>query len=174
MAFKLLDSRQVFSGRVFNLTKETWRGPNEKTFERQTIVHPGAVGMVPFKSARKLILIRQFRPAVRKELLEIPAGTIEAGERPLVCAKRELAEEIGFAARKWKKLGTIYSAPGFCSERLVLYKAWDLSPSYAEKDEDEHIDAVEMSMTEVKSAVTSGKICDAKTLSALLLLGWLK
>ena len=174
MGFEMQNSRTVYNGRVFDVANETWRGPEGNTFERQTIIHPGAVGMVPIANNRKLILIRQYRPAVRKHLLEIPAGTLEPGERPLACAKRELAEEIGFAARHWKKLGAVFTAPGYSSERIVLYKARDLKPAHGVQDEDEDIENVEMSMKDVRAAVCSGKISDAKTLCALLLMGWLK
>lgn len=172
MAFRLLRSRTIFKGRIFTLEEERWRGPGARTFGRQTIRHPGAVAIVPFARDGRILLIRQFRPAVRKSLLEIPAGTLEPGETPLACAKRELSEEIGFAARRWKRLGAIYTAPGICSERIVLFKAWDLYPASAEQDADEHIALAAMTHIQVRRAARTGRICDAKTLSALLYLQW--
>ncbi|MBE7465728.1 MAG: NUDIX hydrolase [Planctomycetes bacterium] len=173
MTFRRLKRKTLHRARVFTLDTETWRGPDGRTFERQTIVHPGAVAIVPFDEDGRILMIRQFRPAVERFLLEIPAGTREAGESPLLCAKRELAEETGFAAESWRKLGAVYTAPGFCNEKILLYKAWDLYPKHAEQDEDEHITPVALTPAQVKQAVRKGKICDAKTLSALLQLQWL-
>ncbi len=173
MSFKLMRSKRIFRGRIFELNNETWRGPDAKRFERQTIIHPGAVAVVPEDAKNRILMIRQHRPAVRKKILEIPAGTLEVGEKPLNCAKRELIEEIGFAASSWKRLGAVYTAPGFCSEKITIYRAWDLKPAHAEKDEDEYIEMVAMSKRQVKDAVKKGRICDAKTLSALLLMNWL-
>ena len=167
--FKLLSEKKLHTARVFTLHAETWRGPDGHEFHRQTIRHPGAVAILPFDAQGRLLLIRQFRPAVQEFLLEIPAGTLEKGEAPLGCAKRELIEETGFKAKTWKRLGEIYTAPGFCSEKIHIFEAHDLSPAFAEQDDDEHIDPpTALSMPLVRQAVKSGKICDAKTLSALL------
>jgi ADP-ribose pyrophosphatase len=172
--FKLLQANEMLRSRVFFVRKERWQGPDGSTFERDTVVHPGAVAIVPFDAKGRVLLIRQFRPATNGWLLEIPAGTLEKGEKPLGCAKRELVEEIGFAAKSWLKLGEIFTAPGFCSEKIHLFKAWDLKPAFAEQDEDEHIEPATMTMAEVKKAIRSGKIQDAKTLSALACLQALK
>lgn len=166
--FALVQTRKLLSARVFAVQDETWRGPGRKTFHRQTIVHPGAVAIVPFDRAGNILMLRQFRPSVRRTILEIPAGTLEKGERPLACARRELVEETGFAARRWKKLGAVFTAPGFCNERIVLFKAWDLYPAHAEQDEDEHIAVEPMTLKQIHAAVRRGRICDAKSLGALL------
>ena len=175
MSFKLIREKKIFTARVFTLQQEKWRGPDGHIFERSTITHPGAVAILPFDSEGRLLMIKQFRPAIRDYLLEIPAGTLEKGEKPLACAKRELIEETGFAAKKWKALGYIFTAPGFCSERIFLFKAWDLKPAFAEQDDDEHIaPPTPFTMSQVKKAVTGGKICDGKTLSCLLQWQWRK
>jgi ADP-ribose pyrophosphatase len=166
--FKLLHHKTVLQSRVFYVRDEKWRGPNNSRFQRHTVVHPGAVAILPFDAKGRVLMIRQFRPAANDWLLEIPAGTLEKGEAPLACAKRELIEEIGFAARKWKKLGAVFTAPGFCTERIHLYKAWDLKAAFAEQDEDEHIKLAAMTMADVRRAIKNGKICDAKTMSALM------
>ena len=167
--FKLLSTKTVLKSRVFEVHDEKWRAPDGRTFQRHTIVHPGAVAILPYDARGNLLLIRQFRPAARGWLLELPAGTLEPGETPLACAKRELIEETGFAAKTWRKLGFIYNAPGYATERIYLYEAWDLTPAHAEQDEDEHIRLASMSPAQVRRAVSAGKIPDAKTLSALLL-----
>lgn len=170
--FKLLSEKKIIQSRVFAVFEQEWRGPNASTFTRQTVKHPGAVAIVPFDAKGRVLLIRQFRPALNADLVEIPAGTLEPGEPALACAKRELIEEIGFAAKKWKKLGAIALAPGYSSEIIHLYKAWDLSPAHAEQDEDEHIARpVAHSPAQLKAAVRAGKIRDAKTLSGLFLCG---
>ncbi|MCW8128882.1 MAG: NUDIX hydrolase [Planctomycetota bacterium] len=169
-SFKLLKKRSLHSFRVFEIRQETWRGPDKRTFERQTVVHPGAVAVVPFDRRGRILTIKQFRPAVNQILLEIPAGTLEAGEQPLACARRELIEETGFAARKWQRLGAIFTAPGFCSEKIHIFKAWDLVPAFLEKDADEHIDLHPLSREQIRRQIRNGRICDAKTLSALLYL----
>src|SRR5689334_7219666 len=112
--FKLLKHKTVLQSRVFFVRDEKWRGPGGTHFQRHTVVHPGAVAILPFDVKGRVLMIRQFRPAANDWMLEIPAGTLEKGEAPLACAKRELIEEIGFAARKWKKLGAVFTAPGFC------------------------------------------------------------
>ena len=168
--FKLLKHKNILQSRVFYVREEKWRGPGGSRFQRHTVVHPGAVAILPFDASGRVLMIRQFRPAANDWMLEIPAGTLEKGEVPLDCAKRELIEEIGFAARKWKKLGAVFTAPGFCTEKIHLYKAWDLNAAFAEQDEDEHIELAAMTMAGVRRAIKQGRICDAKTMSALMCL----
>jgi ADP-ribose pyrophosphatase len=168
-AFKLLSARTLLTSRVFAVHAERWRAPDGKTFDRHTIVHPGAVAILPFDARGHILLIRQFRAPARRWLLEIPAGTLEKGEGPRACAKRELIEESGFAAKKWRKLGVIFNAPGYSTEQIHLYRAWDLSPAYALQDEDEHIRLARLSPAALRRALASGRLRDAKTLSAILL-----
>ena len=157
-------------GRVMRWVDQQWRAPDGQVFARQTVLHPGAVAMVPCLGRDRVLLVRQFRAALPGWLLEIPAGTREPGESPLRCAQRELREEVGHRARRWRKLGTIVPAPGFCSEVIHLYQASDLVPAQGELDEDEHLHVVSMTWRQVRAAVRSGRIRDGKTLSALLLL----
>lgn len=166
--FKLVRKEVLLRSRVFSIRHETWRGPGGRVFERDTVAHPGAVAVLPFDARGRVLMLRQFRPPVNAWVLEIPAGTLEAGEPPWACAKRELIEETGFAARRWRKLGAIYNAPGYSSEVIHLYRAWDLRPAHGEQDADEHIELEVMTLNEVRRAVRGGKIVDAKTLSALL------
>src|SRR5205807_3049111 len=114
--------------------------------------------ILPFDRTGKLLLIEQFRPAVGEWLLEAPAGTLERGEDPLPCAKRELIEETGFQATRWTKLGFVYTAPGFCSEKIFLYKAWDLTPKFAQADDDEVIELRKMTLSAALKAVRTGRI----------------
>jgi len=166
--FKLVGKKTLLRSRVFSIRHEQWRGPDGRVFERDTIVHPGAVAILPFDAQERVLVLRQFRAPAEDWLLEIPAGTLEPGEPPLACAKRELIEETGFAARHWRTLGVIFNAPGYSTERIHIYKAWDLRPAHGEKDADEHIEVTAMTLLEVQRAVKAGRITDAKTLCALL------
>ena len=169
--FQLLNSRTLHPGRIVRLDRETWRAPDGSTFSRETLIHPGAVAILPLTARGTFLFLRQFRAAARGWLLEIPAGTLEKGESPLACAKRELIEETGFAARTWKRLGSILVAPGYTTEVIHIFEARDLRPAHAEQDEDEHIEVEEMTRTEVARAAKNGKIRDGKSLSAMLLSG---
>jgi ADP-ribose pyrophosphatase len=167
--FRLTKTKNIFTGHVFDLREEYWRAPDQRVFRRQTVLLEGAVAIVPFLSPNKIVLVNQFRPAVQRWLLEIPAGAIDPGEAPLAGAKRELQEEVRYGAKYWKKIGAIFVAPGFCNERIVLYKAWGLYPAALDADEDEYLETIVMSPQEVRRAVRSGKICDGKSISALSL-----
>ena len=170
--FRLLSHKTLLQSRVFYVRKEKWSTPDGE-IERDTVIHPGAVAIVPVDAKGNILMILQFRPAAGEWMLEIPAGTLEKGESPLKCAKRELIEETGYSAKKWKKLGSIYTAPGFCSEVIHLFQASDLKPAFAEQDEDEHIELAAMSKQNVRKAVMSGKVHDGKSVSALALAGYL-
>ncbi len=167
--FKLAKSKSVLQSRVFSVHDEQWTAPDGHSFQRHTIHHPGAVAIIPFDADGNVLLIKQFRPAANDWLHEIPAGTLEKGEAPLACAKRELIEEIGCSAKKWKKLGAILLAPGYSSEVIHLFKAWDLKPAKADQDDDEYIDPpIPFSPEQLRKAIASGKVHDAKTLSAVM------
>lgn len=116
-----------------------------------------------------MLLLRQYRHALREWILEIPAGTLAPGEAPLDCAKREIQEETGFAASEWTQLGTLYPSPGFCNEVQHLFAASNLHASRLDADEDEQIEVVEVSLSELDQLVTRGEIRDAKTLASILL-----
>jgi ADP-ribose diphosphatase len=168
LRFTQLGARTLQRARTFRLDDERWRGPDGHEFRRQTVVHPGAVAIVPIGPRGELLLIRQFRAAARGWLLEFPAGTLEPGEAPLACARRELREETGFAARRWRRLGSVFTAPGFCTEVIHLFAARDLRPAPLTQDADEWIEVVPMRVQDALRAVRTGRIRDAKTLSALL------
>ena len=158
----------VYRGRIFNLNIETVDWPERrKTYD--LVIHPGAVAMIPIDELGRIIFIEQWRRSIKSILLEIPAGTLEEGEAPDACAARELQEEIGFKAETFTPLGSIYSSPGFCNERIELFLAENLTPSALKADDSESIDVVHYSLDEVDTLIRRGKIHDAKTLSALML-----
>lgn len=166
---KRLTRKIIHTGPVFDVWSETWRDPEGRKIVRESVAHPGAVVILPFVRADRVLMLRQFRTAVGSWVLEVPAGTLEEGETPLRCARRELIEETGFAARKWQKLGRIFSTPGFCTEVMHLYRAWDLTPRHAEADADEIISVREMSLRDVRAGARTGRIRDAKSLAVLYL-----
>jgi ADP-ribose pyrophosphatase len=114
------------------------------------------------------MLVSQFRKPVEKELLEIPAGGIDPGEDPVAAVRRELREEIGYLPEKVDRLGGFYSAPGFCTEYLYLYLATDLVPSPLQAEDTESIRLVRVPVSQILSLITSGTICDAKSIAGLL------
>lgn len=156
---------------VFTAVRRRQRLPSGRVMSVEVILHPGAVVILPIASAGEVLLLRQYRPSVRRWLWELPAGTLERGETPLACAKREIIEETGFAAQSWRKLASFFSAPGFCTEKLVLYAARNLRPATGELDADENLRVVRLTRRRVEALIRSGRIVDAKTLVGLLL--WL-
>jgi len=117
----------------------------------------------------KVLLVKQFRKPVEKELLEIPAGSIDPGEDPVTTVRREMQEETGYLPRKVERLGGFYSSPGFCTEYLHLYLATDLTPSQLYAEDTESIKLVRVPVSQVPALITSGKICDAKSIAGLLI-----
>src|SRR3989338_5411390 len=126
-----------FKGRKFSLLVFPKRLPNGVKIQLEMIDHPGAALMVPFVNKNKLIMLRQYRAVFNQYLYEFPAGTLDKGENPLACARRELAEETGFTAQKFSYLGKIYPVPGYSNEIIFIYKAQTLKPQKAQRDKDE-------------------------------------
>lgn len=164
-SIKVLSSKPLYQG-FYALVEEEVLLPNGKTVTRAIVKHPGAVVIVPQDHQGRLLLIRQLRVAVREEVLEFPAGTLEAGENPLDCARREIMEEIGMCAGCWQPLGQLVPTPGFCDERQHLFFASNLTPGHAEGDEDEIITVVALTPTELEEKIVSGELKDAKSISA--------
>lgn len=141
--------------------------PDGSTSKRNLIEHPGAAAILPVFDDGKVLLVRQYRKAIESETLEIPAGKLDKGEDPALCAKRELEEETGYKAKNIEYLGKIATAPGFCNEIIYLYKATGLEKGEKHTDEDEFTENVIISLEEVKEKIKSGEIIDCKTLSIL-------
>ena len=169
----LIDSKRLYQGRVINVDQDTVRFPDGSVGELEMIRHPGAAAVVPFlddpgSPDPRVLLIHQFRHAADGVLWEIPAGTLETGEPPESCARRELAEEAGMEAGKLHKLTTIFTTPGFTDERIHLYLATSLSPVALARDEDEFITVHEKRWSEVGKMIRTGKIRDGKSLCAVM------
>ncbi len=166
---KTLSSEWVFRGRVISLRVDTVITSDGRTVKREIVVHNGAVAMVAVDENKKILLVRQFRTPTGRFLLEIPAGTIEAGEKPDATVPRELQEETGSIPHKVVKLGGVYSAPGFSTEFIHIYLTTDLKPSRLEADDTAEIELSRVSLDEAKKLIDSGIICDAKSVAGILL-----
>lgn len=164
----LIGSQEIYRGRVVTLRVDTIEVASGNV-RREVVEHPGAVVIVPVDSEGRILWVKQYRYAAGRELLELPAGTLEHDEDAEACARRELAEETGFAASAWKPVGGFFSAPGFCTEYLHAFIATDLTPESAEGDEDEEIEVVPLSLEESLARVDTGEIEDSKSIAGLLL-----
>jgi ADP-ribose pyrophosphatase len=169
----LVSTRRVHSGRVLQLDLDTVRFPDGSTGELELIRHPGAAAVVPLLSDPTasdplVLMLHQYRYATGGRLWEVPAGTLGPGEDPAVCARRELEEEAGVTAGSLEHLTTIWTTPGFTSERIHLYWARDLTPTRTAHERDEFIEVVPRPLSQVLKDVESGEVCDAKTVCAIL------
>jgi ADP-ribose pyrophosphatase len=142
--------------------------PNGNAVELDIVRHPGAAAVVPFVSEREVLLIRQYRHAAGGSILEVPAGKLDPGERPSVCAARELEEEAGCRAGRLVELGWIWTTPGFTDERIYLFAAFDLEQVPHRRDADEVIETLRMGFDDALALVWRGKLNDAKSSLALL------
>ena len=165
---KILNSQRVFEGRVFNVTVDTV-SEGELTYKREVVRHGGSAVIVPVHDDGTVVLVRQYRhPAVRY-LLEAPAGTLAAGERPEVGAARELEEELGLLAARLEKLSEFFVSPGFLEEKMWVFLATELSEGTQRLDDDEVLDIVRLPIADALEMITSGEIQDAKTIIGLML-----
>jgi ADP-ribose pyrophosphatase len=163
---ELLSTNVLHRFRIFSIVEQALRLPSGRTVVRQMVQHPGAVVIMPQLADGRLVLIAQYRFAVGETLLEFPAGTLEPGEAPLACARRELIEETGYRAEHWHPLGEIYSSPGFCDERLHLFLASGLVSEHTAADEDEILEVKQLTVQEVEQAIVDGALVDAKSIAA--------
>jgi ADP-ribose pyrophosphatase len=163
-----LKSECVYDGKVITVEKDDIEIATGRKSFREVVRHPGGVVILAMKDAQTIILVRQFRYPIKKVVLELPAGKLEKGEDPDLAAKRELEEETGYRADKWSSLGYINTTPGFCDEKLYLYKAEGLHFVGEHPDEGEIIKSFEVSIPELMLKIKSGEINDAKTLCAVL------
>ena len=169
MSFKIKSSRQIYTGRVFSLRSDLVEFPDGRSTSLDILEHGGAVVIVPRLPGGELVMIRQYRHPAQRMLLEFPAGTLEAGEDPLVCAQRELREETGFSAKKLEKIGGFYLAPGYSTEYLHIYFATDLESDPLPKDSDEWLDVELLSFNELLALIEDGALEDAKSVAAFYL-----
>lgn len=170
LAEKTISTERVFEGRMIGLRVDTVALPNGATATREVVEHPGAVAVIALTGRGDLLMVRQYRHPAGEILLEIPAGKRDHGEDPLTCARRELEEETGYSARRWKPLFSYFTTPGFSDELIHIIMATDLERGDAHPDEEEFIEAATVPVPEALRMVYRGEIRDAKTIIGVLAL----
>jgi ADP-ribose pyrophosphatase len=166
---KLVSTEFIFKGRAVNLRVDTVEMPDGRRTTREIVEHADCVAVIPVDADGNVLLVRQFRHAAGKYLLEIPAGGIDPGETPEAAVRREMSEETGFSPRTVRRLGGIYSSPGFCTEYLHLFLAADLVPNRLEAEDTEGIEVVKTTVDRIPGLIESGTICDSKSVAGLCL-----
>ena len=165
---EFIDSKKIFSGRVFDVTVDTVREA-DRTYIREVVHHPGSAVILPAFDDGTIGFVRQYRHPAVKYLLELPAGTLNDQERPEIGAARELEEELGIVAGRLEKLSEFFVSPGFCEEKMWLYLATDLKQTAQRLEEDELIEIVRLPIDRALQMISDGEIEDAKTIIGLLL-----
>ena len=164
---KTLSSQLIYEGRAVKLRVDTVQMPGGRETTREIVEHGDCVAIIAIDTDDNVLLVNQFRKSVEKELLEIPAGGIEPSEDPVDCVCRELREETGYLPGKVERLGGFYSTPGYCTEYLHLYLATDLTTSPLQAEDTENIRLVRVPLSQISCLITSGSICDAKSIAGL-------
>jgi ADP-ribose pyrophosphatase len=162
---KITESREVYSCRLFKVTED--RAVDPKTgfeIKRSVVRHAGSAVMMAVDDRKRILLVRQYRLPAEKYMWELPAGKLDEGEKPLQAAKRELAEETGYKAKKWEKLASFFVSPGYVQERMTIFLATGLTAGDATPMDDERIETRWFKRKEVAEMIRSGKIEDAKTI----------
>jgi ADP-ribose pyrophosphatase len=166
--YKRLSRERIHQGQIINVYTDTMQLPDGRTAEWDFIGHKGAAAIVPVDNDGRIIMVRQYRNAVEKNTLEIPAGGLNPGEDMKTCATRELEEETGFRSDKVEHLIDLYTTVAFCNEKIGIYYTKDLIPSKQNLDEDEYVTIEKYSLEELVQFIFTGVIEDAKTISAIL------
>jgi ADP-ribose pyrophosphatase len=164
-----LATQQIYHGRAVNIRVDTVEKDSGKKTTREVVEHSDCIAVVALDEQDNVLLVRQFRHAVGKFLLEIPAGGIDPGEEPIDSVRRELQEEIGYFPQKANSLGGFYAIPGYGTEYLHCFWATDLVPSRLIAEDTENIELVRVPQDQIPRLIASGEICDAKSIAALLM-----
>jgi ADP-ribose pyrophosphatase len=163
-----LASEEVFKGKLLHIRSDRVRLPGGGESVREVVMHPGAVMVVAALDNGKLLFERQYRHPLGRVFLELPAGKIDPGEHILDCARRELREETGYKAKTWRHLATIHPCIGYSDERIEIFLAHGLSYVGHERDHEEFLEVIELSLADAMAAVRDGEITDGKTVAGLL------
>ena len=165
-----ISSDLIYTGKNIQLRVDTVEVPNKGYQKREIIEHKAVVAIIAITSDNKIVLVKQYRKAVEKELYELPAGKIESGETPLDTAIRELKEETGYTARNLKLIHKYYTTPGFSNQMIFIYLAENLMPGEKQLEDDEFLDVYELDMDKAYNMILTNEICDSKTIIGLLLI----
>lgn len=160
---KTISSEELIRTPIFTVTMDRAFDPDGFEIKRAIVQHAGSAVVMPVDAGRRVLLVRQYRLPVGKYLWELPAGKVDEGETPLQAARRELAEETGYRAKKWEKLAIFYPSPGFLAEKMTIYLAHDLTEGVKTPMEDERIETKWFTAKEIDELIRSYKIIDAKT-----------
>jgi ADP-ribose pyrophosphatase len=166
---KPISSREVYRCDLFRVTEDHAKDPGGFEIRRSIVRHNGSAVMMPVDDRRRILLVRQYRLPANDSLWELPAGRLDPGEKPLQAAKRELQEETGYRARRWKKLISFYPSPGYISEKMTLFLATELTAGEAQPMEDERIECRWFAAKELEQKIRSNTIQDGKTIVGYLL-----
>ena len=166
--FSIVSSEELLRTRVFTVTRDKAVERGGITIHREIVRHAGSAVMMARDKQGRILLVRQFRLPAKRRLWELPAGRLDRGEAPLAAAKRELIEETGYRARRWKRLVAFYPSPGYCSERMTLLLAEDLTAGEARPEADESIQCRWFTMAEIGIMIRKGQVEDGKTLVGVL------
>ncbi|GHI01437.1 NUDIX hydrolase [Neobacillus kokaensis] len=166
---KTLHSEEIFSGKIITLEIQDVELPNGKRAKREIVKHPGAVAILAVTDENKIVMVEQYRKALEKTIVEIPAGKLEKGEEPVNCARRELEEETGYVCESLELLTSFYTSPGFADEIVHVFLAKGLTKKEnpAALDEDEFVNLEELTLAEAQQYVKEQKVYDAKTIYAV-------
>jgi len=166
---KTMKSDKLYEGKILNLRIDTVELPDKKYSKREIVEHPGGVAIIPITKDNSIVLVKQYRKAVERFLLEIPAGKLEVNEEPRETAIRELEEETGFKANKLEYVLEFYTSPGFSNEKIYLFLATDLIEGEQSLDSGEFIKSEEFNIDDLVKMVERGEILDSKTIIGILL-----
>ena len=164
---EIIKINRIYDGRIINLQKRTIKLQSGKIAHREIIKHPGSVAIIPILDNNTIILIEQYRSALEKVILEIPAGTLDHSEKPEDCARRELLEETGYQARNFRKLLASYTTPGYSDEEMHFYLATELTYKGARPEEDENIRTRMIKLDEINRMIKNEEIKDMKTICGI-------
>jgi len=161
---KIKSSVEKFKNKLFTVSEDHAVDPDGFEIKRAIVHHRGSAVMMPVDDKKRVLLVRQYRLPAKRFLWELPAGSLDPGEKPLQTARRELKEETGYSAKKWTKLITFFPSPGFLTEQMTIYLATGLTEGRAEPMEDERIETRWFTSKEIKAGILEGEIQDAKTM----------
>lgn len=161
---KTMKTEKIYEGKILNLRIDTVELPDKKYSKREIVEHPGAVAIIALTENNEIVLVKQYRKAIERELIEVPAGKLEIGEEPKETVIRELKEETGYTAKKIDYLLEFYTSPGFTNEKVYLFLADELIEGEAQPEKDEYIEVIHLKLDDLIELINKGEITDSKTI----------
>ncbi len=168
MEEKRIGSERIYEGKIINVRRDEVE-INQKVYPREVVEHHGGVAILAMNDQKEIFCVTQYRYAQQRVMMELPAGKLEKGENPLLCAQRELQEETGYSAKTWNYLGELVPTGAYLEEKIYMYFAQDLSYVGQNLDEDEHVSVSQHCMEELVEMIMKNEIIDAKTIAMILM-----